>query len=150
MFMLRQCCVIVIGLLLVSCAYETPREQERSAEPADTLARFAGTWQVSAWNAAGEPLPAHTLTATSGSEGWTQSFPERPDIPLRVIDSGGDLVVFEAGPYESVLHPGSMVTVFYVTRIEGDRSKGHLIAWFDAPDGAIPAVRGRTEGTRRK
>jgi len=145
------CCAV-----LVSCSDETsPRRDQGDtttigAQGGPTLERFAGTWQVSVWDAGGNPIPGHTITATANTAGWSQSFPERSDIAVRVLDASGDLVVFEAGPYESVLRPGVRVTALYVTRIEGDRSRGHLIAWYDAPDEAIPVLRGRTEGVRQR
>lgn len=147
--------ILVCGALLASCSGETPRGQDQqatatiAAEPGATLERFAGVWNVSAWDVAGNPLPGHTITATVDPVGWSQSFPERSGIPVRVVDASGDLVVFEAGPYESVLRPGVPVTALYVTRIEGNRTRGHLIAWYGATDAVVPVLRGRTEGARQ-
>lgn len=128
-------------LLLTACATASPGGNA-------PLERFAGTWEVSVWDAAGNPIPGHTIVATPTATGWSQSFPERQGIPVRPIEGDGDLVVFEAGPYESVLRAGVRVTVLYVTRFEGDRSEGSLLAWYESAGPPIPVLRGRTQGRR--
>jgi hypothetical protein len=146
----RHRVILAFGLLFASCDSPPVHHASLPVAAGQETARslFAGTWQVSAWDASGNPLPGHTITATADTMGWSQSFPDRSDIPVRVLAASGELVVFEAGPYESVLRPEVSVTALFVTRIDGDRTSGHLIAWYDDPNRLVPVLKGRTEGAR--
>lgn len=129
----------VLVLLLAACAAPARPSSRES---------FAGTWEVSVRDASGAPLPGHTIVAGQGPDGWSQRFPDRPPIPVRLIESEGGLLVFEAGPYESVLRLGVRATVLHVTRFTGDRSSGHMTAWYEGGTAPIPVLRARTEGRR--
>src|SRR5437016_11605971 len=51
------------------------------------------------------------LEATADGKGWTLKLANNPNgIPVRVITTGGDSMVMEAGPFPSVLRPGQTVT----------------------------------------
>ena len=137
--------------VLSGCAAHRPgpgSAEDPSLLSAATLEGFAGTWSVAVHDSAGNALPGHILSAASDATGWSQSFPERPGIPVRVLAARGDLVVFQAGPYESVLRPGVRVTAVYVTYFSGDRSHGQLVAWYEGGPTPIPVLRGSTEGLR--
>ena len=153
----RRASVLLATVMLLSCGGEPAGGEEgaagasesaaAAAEPAGTLARFAGRWQVTARNEVGDSLPSHVLTATADTTGWTITFPDRPPIPVRIVDASGDLVVMETEPYESVLRPGVRVTVQFVERVSGDRTTGSLLALYDVA-GSNAVLRGVTEGTR--
>ena len=71
-------------------------------------------------------------------------FRNRDAIPLRVLSSGGDSVVTEAGPYQSVLRPGQMVT----TRISGHYKVDTMTGTFEAHYAAGDVLRGKAAATR--
>jgi len=75
------------------------------------LADFAGKWNVrSVPVSATDTAPTtYVLTATSGTTGWTITFPGRAPIAARVTVAG-DSVEIDAGPYPSVRRKGVTVT----------------------------------------
>jgi len=112
--------------------------------PASPLAQFAGTWQVVAYDEAGDSLTTYELTATAEPTGWTITFPGRDPIALQV-QPGADGVTTVAGPYESVLRAGVMVTTTSTSRIEGDRLVGTFTARYQDA-GTDSVLTGRAEG----
>lgn len=153
----RRASVLLSMVIVLACAGEPAGEEggtTATAEPAaasgpeEALAKFAGSWQVSARDEAGGELPGHVVTATADTTGWSITFPDRPPIPLRIVDASGDLVVTQTDPYESVIRPGVRTTVLFITRVSGDSSRGRLIAMYDVA-GSNAILRGTTEGTRQ-
>jgi hypothetical protein len=87
------------------------------------------------------------MKATADSKTWTLTYPNRDPLPLRVVASGGDSVVTEAGPYPSMLRKGQTVTLLHtVAHIKGDM----LTGWFEAHYSSGDVVKGKEEGTRSK
>ena len=144
---------LVLCLVLSGCGPgdEAAMEEQPppAAEPAaaDPLAAFAGTWNVTASSEAGDSLTAYELVATATQDGWMMTLPEREPIPVRVISADGDSVVAEAGPYNSVLRPGTQVTTRTVTRVQGDQLTGTFRANYQGA-GADTLVTGRLTGMR--
>ena len=152
----RLASVLLATVVVLGCGGEPAGGEEgaasadggaAAADPGGTLAKFAGRWQVTARNEVGDSLPSHVLTATADTTGWTVTFPDRPPVPVRIVEASGDVVVIETEPYESVLRPGVRVTVQFVERVNGDRSRGRLLALYDV-SGSNAVLRGITEGTR--
>jgi hypothetical protein len=115
--------------------------------PGLTPAQVAGTWNVKAWNDAGDSIPGFTLIATPDPAGWTMTFANRPTMPVRTVFAG-DSVVAEWGPYESVLRPGVTVTSSTVNRLVDGKLVGALTAKYHAQTGADSIMHGKTEGTK--
>ncbi|MBK6782150.1 MAG: hypothetical protein IPG75_21875 [Gemmatimonadetes bacterium] len=67
--------------------------------------------------------------------------------PVRVIAVDGDSIVTEAGPYDSALRPGTMVTTRSVMRLVGDKLVGTAAAHYDGTP-ADSVVQLSTEATR--
>src|SRR5690349_7808016 len=62
-----------------------------------------------------------TFTITVGADHkWTMALPEHDPIPMRIVTTGGDSTVAEAGPYPSVLRKGETVNARYVAHFHGD------------------------------
>ena len=154
---------IVTGLtlacvLLAGCAREEAVEDEGEAamdtvaaepEPAGiSAADFTGTWIVDAQSENGQAVPQFELVATAERSGWEMRFPDREPIALRIVEMGGDSVVTEAGPYESVLRPGVQVLTRGVYRLEGDRLIGTVVARYQTTE-ADSVVTVYSEGTRK-
>lgn len=150
---------LTLGCVLwTACAREEAVEDEDTAVMEDTmaaapepagisLADVAGTWVVNARTEAGQEVPEYELEATADMSGWEIRFPDRDPIPLTVVEVGGDSIVTEAGPFESVIRPGVQVSTHAVFRLEGDRLIGTTVAHYQTTDpDSVVTIRG--EGTR--
>jgi hypothetical protein len=110
------------------------------------LSDVAGKWAIK-----GHPNDSVVVTsvvnATSNPKTWTLTYPNRAPLPMRVLASGGDSVVTEIGPYESLLRKGQTVTVLHsVGHYKGDTMTG----WFEAHYSSGDVIKGTQEGTRSK
>lgn len=145
---------LLSGLALVlACA---PAEERPAAETgmeaapaAVSLADFAGRWTVSTMpDTADSVLITYELNATATPDGWTSTLPGRDPTPVRVVLVDGDSVVAEAGPFESALRPGVMVTTRTVARLQGDMLSGTIVARYEGA-GADSVLNGRIHGMRK-
>src|SRR5438132_839507 len=82
-------------------------------------------------------------SCTSCSTGSTRTGEA---IAVRVVAVGGDRVVTAAGPFQSVLRPGQMVTTRTVGHYKGDTMTGTIEARYASGD----VVRLKTAATRKK
>jgi hypothetical protein len=98
-------------------------------------------------NERGDSIVGFVLTATADSTGWTQTFPGRAPVPVRVVAVAGDSIVTESGPYESVLRKGIQVRTHSVMRRQGDRLVGMTTARYQTT-GPDTVRQVRTEGMR--
>lgn len=145
--------MLLAAALAVACApaEEQPAEEAQAMEGAATisLADVAGTWTVTAMaEGSDSALITYELTATGTQEGWTSTLPGREPMAVRVVTVDGDSVVAEAGPFESALRPGVMVTTRTVARLEGGMLAGTLVAHYTT-EGADSVLRGRLHGVRK-
>jgi hypothetical protein len=140
---MRTLAVASLLLTLAAC-----KKADMPPPAADTMANFAGTWNVTSYNPAGDSITAFTLVATSSDSGWTITFPGRPAVPVRVLSRGGDSVVTQAGPYESVLRRGVQVTTHGVFRVSGDSVTGTTHASYSPATGADSTLTVTSRGVR--
>jgi len=111
------------------------------------LSDVAGTWDVKSMAGPKDSVVVPSVVkAKADGKGWTMKLANREPIPVRVVAVGGDSVVTEAGPFESVLRPGQMVTTHTVGHYKGDTMTGAIEARYASGD----VVRLKTAGTRRK
>ena len=111
------------------------------------LSDVAGTWDVkSTMGPKDSVVVPSVVTATADGKGWTIKLANRDPIPVRVVAVGGDSVVMEAGPYESILRPGQMVTTHQVGHYKGDTMTGTVEARYASGE----VIRLKAAGTRRK
>jgi hypothetical protein len=111
------------------------------------LSELAGTWDVKSMVGPKDSVVVTSVvTSTADGKGWTLKLPNRDPIPVRVVAVGGDSVVTEAGPYESVLRPGQKVTTRTVGHYKGDTMTGTIEAHYASGD----VIRLKTAATRRK
>lgn len=127
-----------------------PTKQDQPAAAATVaLVDLAGTWTVTAMAGSSDSvLITYELNTTGTSDGWTSTLPGREPMPVRVVLVDGDSVVAEAGPFESALRPGVMVTTRTVARLQGDMLMGTIVAHY-ATDGADSVLTGRLHGMRK-
>jgi hypothetical protein len=148
---MRSSIVLCIAAIAFGCssAEEQPVEDQPAAPATVSLADLAGTWTITAMAESSDSvLITYELNATATSDGWTSTLPGREPMPVRVVMVDSDSVVAEAGPFESALRPGVMVTTRTVARLQGDMLVGTLVARYGG-DGADSVMSGRLHGMRK-
>ena len=111
------------------------------------LSDVTGTWDTKSMVGPKDSVVVEfVVTATADRKGWTIKLANRDPIPVRVVAVGGDSVVTEAGPYESILRPGQMVTTHQVGHYKGDTMSGTVEARYASGD----VIRLKVAATRRK
>jgi hypothetical protein len=128
----------------------TAGEQTTAAAPGTiSLADVAGRWDMRAMTESGDStLLTYEMNATADTSGWSLIFPDRAPVPVRVVAVDADSIMIEAGPYESALRKGLMVTTHGVSWLQGGKLVGMTIARYATagPDSVLIA---RIEGTRK-
>jgi hypothetical protein len=142
---------LIATLLVLGCAQETT--EEATDEVADTtaaqgisLADLAGTWNMrtTSTDPADTLVNEYQIVVDGGS--WTMLFPERDPVAVTAVVDG-ETIVTDSEPFESVRHPGMMVTTHGVFHVEGERLVGDVTATWQTAAGDS-AGQLRTEGTR--
>ena len=111
------------------------------------VADVAGTWDGKSMVGPKDSVVAtFVVTATADGKGWTMKLPDRDPIPTRILAMGGDSIVTESGPFQSILRPGQMVTTRTVGHYKGDAMTGTFEAHYASGD----VLRGKAAATRRK
>lgn len=112
------------------------------------LADVAGTWATkSTVGPKDSVITQGQLTATADGKGWTLKYPGHDPIVLRVVATGGDSIVTEAGPYPSIVRPGMTVTLL---RVVGHYKGNSMTGTFEAHYATGDVLRGKTTATREK
>jgi hypothetical protein len=137
------CSVALIAAATAARAQNPYQESRATTMPAGV----AGTWEGKTMVGPTDSLVTKwTLVVGPGGKSWTITFPGRAPVTGRVVATGGDSVVADAGPYPSVARPGQMVTTHSVVHIKGDQMTGMSEAKFASGD----VVHAKLEATRRK
>lgn len=144
--------VAALALSLVALTACAPKDDAPAADEAavqapaaPTLADFAGNYAVTA--IIGTDTVSSTMMMTADGTGSTMSLAGRPSVALTVSMSGDSLVT-QSAEYESVLQPGTMVTVrtAAVRGADGGMT-GNMAATYKAAGGDRVA-NGTTTATR--
>lgn len=133
----RALLVSVVAVWSVTVVLEA-QKQKPAAAPAECRA-WAGKSMLGPKDSV---ITTYVLVSPDGKS-WTEHFPNRDPIPAKVLASGGDSVVMEFGPYNSILHPGQMVTTRTVSHIKGKEMTGTFEAHFASGD----VIRGKHAAT---
>jgi len=147
---MRRVAVLLSAVLIIGCARSEQQGAGTEGAPpaAVALADVAGTWNVTSMPESSDSvLVSYQLTATADTTGWTMTFAGRDPIPMRGIVAAGDSIVADAGPYESALRPGVMVSVHSVSRLQDGKLVGHFTAHYQA-GGPDSVLNGRLAGAR--
>jgi hypothetical protein len=149
--------VITAGVLLLAAACgggeqpatDTAATAAPPAAPTSiSLADVAGRWNVEAKGETSDSvLVRYVMNATADTTGWTITFPDRPPVPVRIVAVEGDSIRIAAGPYQSVLRPGTNVTTAGALRLRDGKLVGMTLATYSG-GGADSTLRVRVEGTR--
>jgi hypothetical protein len=141
--------VALLALAAGAAAAQNPPPKP-PPKPAATIsipAAAVGVWDAKSMTGPKDSvITTYVMTATATTSGWTTKLATRPIQNLRIIAAGGDSVVTEMGPYESVLRPGQQVTTRTTAHFKGDAVTGTFEAKFTNGD----VVKGKTTGTRKK
>ena len=151
--------VILLSTVCLTGFTATAVAQQPSAQPkpkpaaqptaASAKSAVAGTWAIesSVKTAAGKDTVVNSVvTASADTSGWVTHLAGRGPIPTRVAAMGGDSVVTEAGPFESVARPGQTVTTHETLHFKDDAVWGTIEARYSNGD----VVKGTVKGTRKK
>jgi hypothetical protein len=140
--------LILSTLALTSYALSLSAQMKHGGKGGIKLSRVAGTWQTKSMVGPKDSVvTTGVVTATADPNGWTMTFPGHDAIPLRVVATGGDSVVTEAGPYPSILRPGETVNLL---RVVGHYKKNAMHGTFEAHYASGTVLSGTTAGTRSK
>ena len=126
-----------------------PAADTTAVAPAATLslADLAGTWSMRAMHDQGDStLITYQIGGTADPSTWKITFPNRPPITLRVSISG-DSMISDAGPYESVLRKGVVVSTHTVSRLQDGKLVGSFVAKY-ATRMVDSTLTGRVVGTK--
>ena len=148
---MKRCIPLFAALLLLGCAQEATEEATEVA--ADTtavegisLADLAGTWNMQTTSTDPADTFVNQYQIVIDEASWTMNFPDRDPVSVTAVVDG-DNVITDSEPFESVRHPGTMVTTHTVFHMEGDRLVGDVTAtWQTAAGDSVGQL--RTEGTR--
>ena len=136
--------------LLAACSKADAPGTDTAAMAGDALASgMAGMWDVRVMPEGRDTVLATYVLNTTDSSNWTLTFPNREPIPMRETGRGGDTVMTEAGPFESAVRAGQMVSVSTKTWIENGMLRGKTTARYQNA-GADSVAMLRQEGTRRQ
>ena len=148
-----------IALVLIGCdkpadkpadatVGEAPAMEEAPATATASLADLAGTWNIRSKVEGSDKEIAYDLVATADESGWSIKFPDRDPIPVRVVAADGDSIVYEAGPFESVIRKGVQVkNSRVVARLEDGKLLGKTTARYEVT-GPDTVAHLTFEGTR--
>ena len=134
----------ILLLSTIVIAYAAPARAQ-NPPPAQggglKLSDVAGTWDNKSDSAV-----ASVVTVSADGKTWTLTFTGRKPIPTRVVASGADSIVTEAGPFPSVLRPGQTVTV---VRNVGHYKGNTVTGTYEAHYASGSVLKGTFSGTRR-
>ena len=141
-----SCCLAV---LLIGCGKSAEKSADAEVGAADVLDEApAGTWNIKSKLDGSDKVITYDLVASGDGSSWTVNFPGRKPIPARVVATGGDSVVWESGPFESVIRKGVTVKKSTVTaHLQNGKLTGKTTAVYDAR-GADTVAHLTVEGTR--
>lgn len=116
-----------------------------SAQKAITAKDLAGMWKIQAMIGPKDSVVSTSTTRNKSDGTSTVQFPKRQPIEARTLTMGGDSVVSEVGPYESVLRPGVMVTTQTTAHVKGNDMTGTFVAVYSTGD----TLRGKITGKKQ-
>ena len=134
--MLRHICWSVAALVALS-----------ATAGAQASPGFSGRWNGRAMVGANDSvIIVFALTVAADGKSATMGFFNQDPVPARILAMGGDSMVTEAGPYQSVLRPQEATTLRSVAHFKGDKMWGT----FEAVYAKGETASGRIEATRVK
>jgi hypothetical protein len=120
---------------LVLAGYAAAANAQKPAQPQHTGMKCS-SWQTKTMVGPKDSVvTTSVLAATTDGKGWTLKLANGDSVPVRVIATGGDSMVTEAGPFPSVLRPGQTVTKLRtIGHFKGNQMTGTLEAHYSSGD----------------
>lgn len=132
---------------LLAGAPHAASAQQRSAPVGIKPSDLTGTWVGKAMIGPKDSVAGtYELVATGNRDGWTIKLPNRQPLPVRIVATGGDSIVFEVGPFESILRRGETVRTRTTGHYHGDAMTGTIEAYYASGD----TLHEKTTATRKK
>ncbi len=139
--------LILLSVVALAAHAAVGNAQNPTPAMAIKVSDAAGTWDGKTMMGPKDSVVATWVMAvTADGKGWTLTLPNRAPIPARILGSGGDSIVTEMGPYESVVRPGQMVTTRSTGHYKGDAATGTLEGHYASGD----VLQGKWAAKRRK
>jgi len=144
-------------VLLMGCGKSAEKSADAEVGAADamdetpagiSMADLAGTWNIKSKLDGSDKEITYGRAASGDGSAWTVNCPGLDPVPARVVAAGGDSVVWESGPFESVIRKGVTVKKSRVTaHLQNGKLTGTTTAVYDAR-GADTVAHLTVEGTR--
>lgn len=133
---MRRAAFVLSFALISACAPKDDAPADDAAmqaSSAPTIADFAGTYAMTSF--IGTDTVMSTLVLTADGTGSTMTLQGRPGVAVTPSISGDSLVT-QTAEYESVLRPGTMVTVRTAGLRQPDGGvRGTMVATYKTADG---------------
>lgn len=150
---MRRHLVFALFTVAACSKSETPADTTAAAPAAAampapiTAADLTGTWETKAMPMNSDTVVAQMdLMATGTMDGWTARIPGNANpVPVRVVTIGGDSVVTEAGPYNSITRKGQKVSIHTISHLKDGMLTGVIHATWANGDTATF----RSTGTKK-
>lgn len=143
--MKRALSVSVIAL--AGCALAAIHDTALAQSDRIKFSNVAGIWEgKSMVGPTDSVFTTWVLKATADRKGWTLKRANRSILSVRIIAVGGDSIVYESGPYPSILRPGQMARTRITGHFDGDKMTGSWEAHYKSGD----VARGKVEATRKR
>jgi hypothetical protein len=145
--MMRRVAVVVAILAAPAILLVRRKRVDAPPEEPPSVPRVAvGVWEGQSMVSPRDSVIAtYALTVTPDLVGIRMQLPGRDPQAPRVVAAGGDSLVTETGPYDSVAKPGLKVTTRTISHFSGDSLFGSFTASYS--DGSV--TRGRTSGKKK-
>ncbi len=115
------------------------------AANAITWADLTGDWVGKSMRGNSDSVITEVTTTFGADKKVWVKFPNRDPLPARMVSMGGDSVVVEVGPYDSITRAGHKVTTRMTSHVRDHKMHGTFSARFD--DGA--SLTGRSEASHK-
>ena len=112
------------------------------------LADLAGTWKMTATNAANDStLVTYDMMATDDTTGWSIMYPEHATPIALHVRIDADSIIMDAGPYGSTARQGATVTIHGAVHVRDGKLVGAESAFYRV-NTTESVVHIKLEGTR--
>ncbi|MFN8573804.1 MAG: hypothetical protein U0132_17235 [Gemmatimonadaceae bacterium] len=134
----------LIALLAISVLPAALSAQAAKPAAPKIPAAAVGTWEGKSMVGPKDSLITTTKTVVGADGKIEVTMAGRPTMTAKVIAAGGDSLVYEIGPYDSILKKGLKATTRSTTHFSGNSSTGMFEAKYS--DGSV--VKGKVAGTK--
>ena len=133
------CAILLVGCSKADTAADTAVAVDTAipaaaVEPAPlSLDQIAGKWNVrsTSTDPADTVVTSYVLDAKADTAGWTMQFPTGAPVAMKIMSTGGDSLVTEAGPFDSRRVKGVKVHTITTWRLRDGKLSGTTVAHYE-------------------